>query len=172
MARSARRYDLYLPLTDSAGHPLPMQYSTASSGGWLASLYVRADRRRRGVGGMLLKAAVAEARRLGVKALYLFTADQEGYYGAGMDGGRAGMCGSSTSHHHDPAHGCVTGVRRTRHRRGPLWLSARTAARNACAFCAWLIPLYILAWAAAKLSPWMSRGKHEVLGYRQQWAPW
>lgn len=49
---------------------------------WLASLFVRGDHRRRGVGGVLLKAAVAEARRLGVPELYLFTADHEGYYTA------------------------------------------------------------------------------------------
>ena len=49
---------------------------------WLASLFVRPECRRRGLGGRLLKAAVAEARRLGVTVLYLFTADHEGYYAA------------------------------------------------------------------------------------------
>jgi GNAT superfamily N-acetyltransferase len=49
---------------------------------WLASLFVRADHRCRGVGRLLLEAAVGEARRLGVPELYLFTADHEGYYAA------------------------------------------------------------------------------------------
>src|SRR5439155_10150697 len=47
---------------------------------WLASLYVRPDRRGAGLGGRLLEAAVAEARRLGVHRLYLFTPEHEGYY--------------------------------------------------------------------------------------------
>jgi N-acetylglutamate synthase-like GNAT family acetyltransferase len=49
---------------------------------WLASLFVRADRRRLGLGGRLLEAAVAEARRLGVARLYLFTPHHEEYYAA------------------------------------------------------------------------------------------
>ncbi len=49
---------------------------------WLASLFVRPDQRGRGVGGSLLRAAVAEARRLGVATLYLFTPFHEGYYAA------------------------------------------------------------------------------------------
>jgi GNAT superfamily N-acetyltransferase len=47
---------------------------------WLASLYVRPDRRGAGVGGQLVEAAIREARRLGVPRLYLFTPHHEGYY--------------------------------------------------------------------------------------------
>jgi predicted N-acetyltransferase YhbS len=47
---------------------------------WLASLFVRADRRGLGLGGRLVEAAVSEARRLGVSGLYLFTAGHEEYY--------------------------------------------------------------------------------------------
>jgi predicted N-acetyltransferase YhbS len=47
---------------------------------WLASLYVRPDRRRRGIGRMLVRQAVAEARRLGVGILYLFTPGQRDFY--------------------------------------------------------------------------------------------
>jgi GNAT superfamily N-acetyltransferase len=49
---------------------------------WLASLYVRPECRGRGLGGRLVDAAVAEARRLGVSRLYLFTPHHEGYYAA------------------------------------------------------------------------------------------
>ena len=49
---------------------------------WLASLFVRAERRGQGLGGRLVEAAVLEARRLGVSQLYLFTAHHEGYYAA------------------------------------------------------------------------------------------
>jgi GNAT superfamily N-acetyltransferase len=49
---------------------------------WLASLYVPPEQRSRGVGGALLDAAVAEARRLGVERLYLFTPRHEAYYAA------------------------------------------------------------------------------------------
>jgi predicted N-acetyltransferase YhbS len=47
---------------------------------WLASLFVRSERRGEGIGGRLLEAAVAQARRLGVQRLYLFTPGQEEYY--------------------------------------------------------------------------------------------
>lgn len=49
---------------------------------WLGNLYVRSDLRGRGIGGRLLAAAVAEARRLGIAKLYLFTPDREAYYAA------------------------------------------------------------------------------------------
>lgn len=49
---------------------------------WLGSLFVRPERRSAGVGGMLVAAAVAEARRLGVERLYLFTPAHAGYYAA------------------------------------------------------------------------------------------
>jgi predicted N-acetyltransferase YhbS len=61
---------------------------------WLASLYVRPDRRGAGLGGRLLEHAVAEARRLGVRRLYLFTPHHESYYAArgwsAMERGSAG----------------------------------------------------------------------------------
>ncbi len=47
---------------------------------WLASLYVRPDRRGRGLGSLLLTAALAEARRLGIGQLFLFTTAHVGYY--------------------------------------------------------------------------------------------
>lgn len=49
---------------------------------WVASLYVRPDRRGGGVGGQLLAAAVAEAGRLGAGRAYLFTPSHAGYYAA------------------------------------------------------------------------------------------
>jgi GNAT superfamily N-acetyltransferase len=49
---------------------------------WLASLFVRPDRRGRGIGGFLLERTVAEARDLGVTRLYLFTPRHESYYAA------------------------------------------------------------------------------------------
>jgi GNAT superfamily N-acetyltransferase len=47
---------------------------------WLASLYVRPDVRRRGIGKRLVHAAVDEARRLGIARLHLWTPDQAGFY--------------------------------------------------------------------------------------------
>lgn len=47
---------------------------------WLASLYVEKNHRRRGIGARLVAAIEAEAARLGVKQLYLFTPDQEKFY--------------------------------------------------------------------------------------------
>lgn len=47
---------------------------------WLASLFVVPGRRGAGLGGALLAAAVAEARRLGVKQLYLFTPSHASFY--------------------------------------------------------------------------------------------
>jgi GNAT superfamily N-acetyltransferase len=49
---------------------------------WLASLFVRPDRRGQGLGGRLVEAAVSEARRLGASRLYLFTPHHEAYYAA------------------------------------------------------------------------------------------
>jgi GNAT superfamily N-acetyltransferase len=49
---------------------------------WLASLFVRPDRRGNGIGGALIRWAVSEARRLGVARLYLFTPNHESYYAA------------------------------------------------------------------------------------------
>ncbi len=49
---------------------------------WLGNLYVRLELRGRGIGARLLAAAVAEARRLRVAELYLFTPAHEAYYAA------------------------------------------------------------------------------------------
>lgn len=49
---------------------------------WLASVYVLPTHRRGGVGGRLCRQAVAEARRLGVETLYLFTTDRVAFYRA------------------------------------------------------------------------------------------
>ena len=47
---------------------------------WLAALYVIPDYRRRGIGGALVNATVSKARALGVRVLYLYTADREDFY--------------------------------------------------------------------------------------------
>lgn len=49
---------------------------------WLGNLFVRTDLRGRGLGSLLLAAAVAEARRLGIAKLYLFTPGHEAFYTA------------------------------------------------------------------------------------------
>jgi predicted N-acetyltransferase YhbS len=47
---------------------------------WVASVYVIPERRGQGLGGRLVARAVEEARALGVPAVYLWTAGQDGYY--------------------------------------------------------------------------------------------
>ena len=47
---------------------------------WVASVYVVPARRGQGLGRRLVARAVEEARALGVPAVYLWTAGQEGYY--------------------------------------------------------------------------------------------
>jgi predicted N-acetyltransferase YhbS len=47
---------------------------------WLAALYVAPAHRGRGVGGALIDAVLATARRLGVSRLYLHTETASGYY--------------------------------------------------------------------------------------------
>jgi predicted N-acetyltransferase YhbS len=47
---------------------------------WLASVYVAAEHRRRGIGGQLVRRVMEEAARLDVETLYLFTLDQEKFY--------------------------------------------------------------------------------------------
>lgn len=47
---------------------------------WLANVYVAAGYRRHAYGSQLVEAAVAEARRLGIDSLYLYTPDQERMY--------------------------------------------------------------------------------------------
>ena len=47
---------------------------------WLASVYVAAEHRRRGIGGKLVRRVMEEAQQLRVATLYLFTLDQEKFY--------------------------------------------------------------------------------------------
>ena len=47
---------------------------------WLASVFVDAAHRRRGIGERLCRRIVEEARRLGLPRLYLFTEDQAPFY--------------------------------------------------------------------------------------------
>ncbi len=47
---------------------------------WLASLFVRPDARGRGLGAMLVRAAVALASDIGIPELFLFTPGQRGFY--------------------------------------------------------------------------------------------
>ena len=47
---------------------------------WLASVYVDAAYRKRGIGAALVKQIVADARAQGFKTLYLFTPDQAHFY--------------------------------------------------------------------------------------------
>ncbi len=49
---------------------------------WLASLYVLPEKRGGGLGKMLVKHAVAAARRFGIGTLYLYTPGQEAFYRA------------------------------------------------------------------------------------------
>ena len=48
---------------------------------WLASVYVAAARRRRGVGTALVDAIVQESKRAGLENLFLFTDSEEAWYG-------------------------------------------------------------------------------------------
>lgn len=47
---------------------------------WLAALYVRPDRRNRGIGGALVERTVSVARGLGIRVLYLHTETAAPYY--------------------------------------------------------------------------------------------
>jgi N-acetylglutamate synthase-like GNAT family acetyltransferase len=47
---------------------------------WLASVYVAAEHRRKGVGEALVARIVEEARSLGHETLYLFTPDKAAFY--------------------------------------------------------------------------------------------
>ena len=47
---------------------------------WLASVYVAPTHRRQGIGEQLCRAIVAEAKRLGVPRLFLFTPDKAAFY--------------------------------------------------------------------------------------------
>jgi len=47
---------------------------------WLAAVYVTPEFRNRGIGSRLVRAAMQEAKMLGVKKLYLFTPDSMSFY--------------------------------------------------------------------------------------------
>jgi GNAT superfamily N-acetyltransferase len=47
---------------------------------WVASVVVRSDYQRQGVGTALMKRIEVEAAKLGIKKLYLFTPDMEVFY--------------------------------------------------------------------------------------------
>lgn len=47
---------------------------------WLASVYIKPELRRRGLGSALVKATLNEARKGGLSELYLFTPDQLSFY--------------------------------------------------------------------------------------------
>lgn len=47
---------------------------------WLASVYVAADFRQRGIGSALVTHVMAEAQAIGVETLYLITPDQQSFY--------------------------------------------------------------------------------------------
>jgi predicted N-acetyltransferase YhbS len=47
---------------------------------WVASVAVRSDYHRQGVGTALMKRIEVEAAKLGIKKLYLFTPDMEAFY--------------------------------------------------------------------------------------------
>lgn len=55
--------------------PAPDHYAP-----WLGTLYVRPEARRRGVGAQLVRAAVAEAARLGIPSLRLWTPKHAAFY--------------------------------------------------------------------------------------------
>ena len=48
---------------------------------WLASVYVAPEHRRKGVGASLVRHVMQQARQAGMTTLYLFTPDQEHFYG-------------------------------------------------------------------------------------------
>ena len=56
---------------------------------WLAGLFVAPERRRRGAGGILVRAIEDQARERGFSRLYLYTTDAVGFYArlgwAGLD---------------------------------------------------------------------------------------
>lgn len=47
---------------------------------WLASVYVAAEFRRRGIGGKLVEHVMRQAKAAGIAKLYLFTPDQADFY--------------------------------------------------------------------------------------------
>lgn len=47
---------------------------------WMASVFVKAEYRRKGIGSALVKHVVASAKQAGYETLYLFTPDQQSLY--------------------------------------------------------------------------------------------
>lgn len=47
---------------------------------WLANIYLRPDLRGKGLGQQLVRHVMAEAAKLGIATLYLFTEDQQAFY--------------------------------------------------------------------------------------------
>lgn len=47
---------------------------------WLASVYVSADHRNKGVGSRLVRHVMQQAKHYNIETLYLFTPDQEHFY--------------------------------------------------------------------------------------------
>jgi GNAT superfamily N-acetyltransferase len=47
---------------------------------WLGSVYVLPEMRHQGIGSKLVQSSVSEARRLGIKELYLYTRHREAFY--------------------------------------------------------------------------------------------
>lgn len=47
---------------------------------WIATVYVAKEYRKSGVGSTLVKRGMQEAKKIGVKRLYLITPDQENFY--------------------------------------------------------------------------------------------
>jgi len=57
---------------------------------WLSGLFVVPEHRGRGIGSQLVRASEAEAHRLGVKRLYVYSSDAEGLYRDKHDDGLLG----------------------------------------------------------------------------------
>jgi GNAT superfamily N-acetyltransferase len=47
---------------------------------WLGNVYVLPEYRRRGIGSLVIQKAIDEAKRIGIRNLYLYTRDQENLY--------------------------------------------------------------------------------------------
>lgn len=47
---------------------------------WLASVYVKSEHRRNGIGTILVKRMIEESKKLGIKKFYLFTPDMNRFY--------------------------------------------------------------------------------------------
>lgn len=78
MALVAHRGDEVLGTVALRPHDLPEHPALTP---WLGGLFVHASQRRRGLGLALCQAAEAQALRMGVRRLHLFTLDQQAWYG-------------------------------------------------------------------------------------------